>query len=117
MIEPLEVYLLQVQDKNPTRAAQALASLALFSDVRALTAIQTAFFHPNQKVRAAAAQAAGINLDSSLFEALLSLQDDPDPEVRLAAVMAMGKYANKGHQGRSFWNYSSTKLTRKQRWA
>lgn len=98
MIEPLEVYLLQVQDKNPTQAAQALASLALFSDVRALTAIQTAFFHPNQKVRAAAAQAAGINLDSSLFEALLSLQDDPEPEVRLAAVLAMGKYANKGHQ-------------------
>lgn len=98
MIEPLEVYLLQVQDKNPTQAAQALASLALFSDVRALTAIQTAFFHPNQQVRAAAAQAAGINLDSSLFEALLSLQDDPEPEVRLAAVMAMGKFANKGQQ-------------------
>jgi HEAT repeat protein len=65
--------------------------------VRAVTAIQNAFFHYEPEVRYAAAQAAGENLDETLLDALLSLLDDKKPQVHLAAVIAAGKFAEKGH--------------------
>lgn len=91
----IEVYLMQVMDKDPQKVINALGHLAAFNDVRALTAIQNAFFHPNPRVRAAAADAAGDNRDESLMDALLSLLDDNDPRVRLAAVNAAAAFSRK----------------------
>jgi HEAT repeat protein len=94
----LETYLSQVTEKDTAKVIDALGHLADFKDVRAVTAIQNAFFHHAPRVRHAAAQAAGENLDDALLEALLSLLDDKDPQVRLAAVTAAGKFADKGHR-------------------
>lgn len=96
-MNPLETYLSQVTQKDTRQVIDALRHLASFKEVRAVTAIQNAFFHTESQVREAAAQAAGENLDESLLDALLSLLDDTSPEVRLATVTAAGKYAKKGH--------------------
>ncbi|MEA3327837.1 MAG: HEAT repeat domain-containing protein [Chloroflexota bacterium] len=94
-MESLDTYLSQVTQKDTTQVVDALVHLAAFSDVRALTAIQNAFFHREPEVRAVAARAAGENLDEALLDALLSLLDDEDPDVRLSAVNALGEFAKK----------------------
>jgi len=94
-MKSLETYLSHVTQKDNAQVIDALLHLAVFSDVRALTAIQNAFFHHEPEVRCAAARAAGENLDEALLDALLSLLDDEDPEVRLATVAALGKFAQK----------------------
>jgi HEAT repeat protein len=96
-MKSLETYLSKVTTKDTTQVIDALEHLAAFSDVRAVTAIQTAFFHHQPEVREAAAQAAGVNLDEALLDALLSLLDDKDPQVRLAAVITASKFAEHGH--------------------
>ena len=96
-MNPLETYLTQVTLKDTQQVIDALHHLVGFKDVRGITAIQNAFFHYEPRVREAAAQAAGVNLDEALLDALLSLLDDDKPEVRLAAVTSAGKYADKGH--------------------
>lgn len=93
----LETHLSQVTSKDIAQIINAIEHLAGFSDVWAVTAIQNAFFHYQPAVREAAAQAAGINLDEALLDALLSLLDDKSPQVRLAAVTASGRFAKKGH--------------------
>ena len=90
-MKSIETYLSQVTSQDSAQVISALEYLAAFSDVRALTAIQNAFFHPISGVRQAAAMAAGESGDESLLDALLSLFDDGDPGVRLAAVRAAGK--------------------------
>lgn len=96
----LESYLEQVIEKDIDKVIDALKHLAAFKDVRALTAIQNAFFHHETEIRHAAALAAGENLDEALLDALLSLFDDKNPQVRLAAVDASGKFAENGHTER-----------------
>ena len=75
----LETYLAQVTQKDTRLVIDALRHLAGFKDVRAITAIQNAFFHSESQVREVAAQAAGENLDEALLDALLSLLDDTKP--------------------------------------
>ena len=99
-MQPIDTYLEQVTQKDSTQVVDALAHLAAFSDVRALTAIQNAFFHHEPKVRSAAAQAAGKNLDEALLDALLSLLDDKNPDVRLAVVTALVNFAEKSQNER-----------------
>jgi len=96
-MKSIETYLSQVTAQDSESVIDALEHLAAFSDVRALNAIQNAFFHPAQGVRQAAARAAGENGDVSLLDALLSLLDDEDPGVRLAAVRAAGKFVGGPH--------------------
>ena len=96
-MKSIDTYLEQVTEKDTQAVIDALEHLANFKDVRAVTAIQNAFFHYEPEVRHAAAQAAGANLDEALLDALLSLLDDKKPQVRLAAVNAAGKFAEKGH--------------------
>ena len=55
----LETYLEQVTVKDTQAVIEALEHLANFKDVRAVTAIQNAFFHYEHEVRHAAAQATG----------------------------------------------------------
>jgi HEAT repeat protein len=97
-MESLDTYLEQVTEKDIRIVVDALEHLENFKDVRAVTVIQNAFFHHKPEVRQAAAQSAGENLDESLLEALLSLLDDKNPQVRLAAVSSVGKFAVKGHE-------------------
>lgn len=96
MTKTIEDYLQLVNDKYVEVVADALEHLAGYADVRAVSAIQNAYFHPNYVIRASAAYLTAKRLDVKLFDALLSLLDDKEPEVRLAAVVVLGRYANKG---------------------
>lgn len=88
----IDDYLTQANEKDPEQVSDALTHLANFKDVRARTAIQNAFFHRHTSVRQAAAEAAGACHHPDLLDALLSLLDDAEPEVRLAAMNALGEY-------------------------
>lgn len=96
MTKTIGDYLQLVNSKDIEVVADALEHLAGYADVRAVTAIQTAYFHPDYAIRAAAAYVTTFRLDEKLFDALLSLLDDEEPEVRLAAVVVLGKFADKG---------------------
>lgn len=93
----LESYLELVIKGDTKTVIYALLHLVNYKDVRAVSAIQNAFFHLDPEVRETAARSAGETLDEALLDALLSLLDDENPKVRLAAVSAAEKFAAHGH--------------------
>ncbi len=69
----------------------ALVAMGRSADIRWRGTVRVELTNPSPAVRAAAARAAGELEAHTALEALIELLDDPDREVRLAAIFALGR--------------------------
>lgn len=78
-------------DVEEEMQVSALVAMGRSADVRWRGAVRVELTNPSPAIRAAAARAAGELEAHTALETLIGLLDDPDREVRLAAIFALGR--------------------------